>query len=109
MNNNNNNINNNNNNSINNNICCAVIPLPNTFLDCSLTKDGEGKFVGKVVGICFLFYFNFICFEFFYNLHLNRETRGSSPGCVRRRSMVINTLCDDSLIRMRAIIPFLVE
>ena len=36
-----------------------------------------------------------------YTLYLDRETRRSSPGCVLRRSMVNNTLGDDSLVRIR--------
>ena len=37
------------------------------------------------------------------------KTQGSSPGCVLLRLMVINTLGDDCLLRIRAIIPLLVK
>ena len=91
----------------NNNICSAFIP-PNNFLDRSPTEDGEGQFI-------------LICLNSL-RAHLNErmnerilqhissvKTQGSSPRCVLRLSMVINTLGDDCLLMMRAIIPLLVK
>ena len=92
---------------INNNICSAFIPHPNNFLYCSATEDGEATFI-------------FICLNSlraqlnewmkeFYNLYLYRENSRVNPGVCSAASMVISTLRDDCLLRMRAIIPLLVK
>ena len=47
----------------------------------------------------------------FYNLYPAHETRGSSQaqGYILRRLMIINPSGDDSMVRMWAIIPRLME
>ena len=91
-----------------NNNCSAVVPLTNNFLYCSPTEDGDDKFI-------------FIFFDFFKSTveWMNeRILQLISPAsklmsqalrCVLRRLMVINTLGDDHLLRLRAIIPLLIN
>ena len=92
----------------NNNICSAFIPLPNNFLCCSSTEDGEAKFI--------LIFLNSLRAQLNERMndrilqHISTvKTRGSSSECVRRWSMIINKLGDDCLLRMRVIIPLLVK
>ena len=83
-----------------NNNCSAYVPFPNNFLYCSPTEEDEGNFYFILISFFF---------KFFYILYLHREISRIKPGAVLRRSMVINTLGDNCLLRMWAIIPLLVK
>ena len=95
------------NNNNNNNIVITFKPLPNIFLYLSNTEDKDAKFI--------------FIFEFFKSTFERMNERFSqiiSPSwklkCralrrILRRSMVINTLGDDSFFRMRAINPLIVK
>ena len=71
-----------------NNNCSADVPLSNNFLYCRPTKDDEGNFYLILISL-FWMHLQFI------SLPLN------SMGCVLWRSMIINTLGDGCLLRMR--------
>ena len=91
----------------NNNNCSAFIPLRDNLLYFSPPEDGKCKLI-------FIFEFFKSTVErmneiFFTRYHSTVKIQGSSPRCVLWRSMVINTLGDDCLLRMRAIIPLLVK
>ena len=80
-----------------NNNCSAVVPLPNNF---SLLQS-YGRRWRK-----FLFNFNFIVLNSFTSYISTVKLDGQARG-VLRRSIEINTLGDECLLRMRAIIPIL--
>ena len=85
---------------VNNNNCNALIAIRNNIRHCTLTEGGDKKLI---------FYFwipqehsgtnewkNFTTYIFTVKL------KGNARGAFFRRSMVINTLGDDCLLRMRA-------